>query len=95
MNLQGASLLTFNAAKRDARGEAIDVASSMAKWAASKAALAATDVGMEVMGGAGFDMDLPMQRYFRDARLYVFAPLTNDMILNVLGERWLNLPRSF
>lgn len=95
VNLQAASLLTFNAAKRDALGGAIDIASSMAKFSASKAALAATDIGMEVMGGAGFDMDLPMQRYFRDARLYVFAPLTNDMILNILGERWLELPRSF
>jgi acyl-CoA dehydrogenase len=50
---------------------------------------------MELMGGAGFDTDLPMQRYFRDARLYVFAPLTNDMVANYLGERWLGLPRSF
>jgi len=95
VNLEAASMLTYAAAHQDAQGEPIDVASSMAKWTSSKAALSATDVGMEIMGGAGFDMDLPMQRYFRDARLYVFAPLTNDMILNILGERWLGLPRSF
>lgn len=36
-----------------------------------------------------------MLRYFRDARLYVFAPLTNDMVTNYLGKRWLGLPRPF
>jgi acyl-CoA dehydrogenase len=89
--VEGAWLLTLRAA-----GEgAADVASAMAKLAASEAALDATHVGMEVLGGAGFDVGLPMQRWFRDARLYVFAPLTNDMIANYLAERWLQLPRSF
>ena len=89
--VEAAWLLTLRAA-----GEgAADVASAMAKLAASEAALEATHVGMEVMGGAGFDVGLPMQRWFRDVRLYVFAPLTNDMIANYLAERWLELPRSF
>ncbi|MNH45791.1 hypothetical protein D3C79_1083380 [compost metagenome] len=50
---------------------------------------------MEAMGGAGFDLEYPMQRYYRDIRLYSFAPLTDDMLANLLGERWLELPRSF
>jgi len=83
------------AAKRDASGDETDVASGLAKWASSKAALAATDVGMEVMASSGFLEEGLMQRYFRDARLHVFAPVNNDMILNLLGERWLNLPRSY
>jgi acyl-CoA dehydrogenase len=91
VGLEAAWLLTLRAATE----QAADVSSSMAKLAASEAALDATDVGMEVLGGAGFDMGLPMQRWFRDARLYVFAPLTNDMCVNYLAERWLGLPRSF
>lgn len=95
VGLEAAWLLTLKAATEDAAGAPADVSASMAKLAASWAATEATHVGMEVMGGAGFDTDLPMQRYFRDARLYVFAPLTNDMVTNYLGERWLHLPRSF
>ena len=89
--IEAAWLLTLRAATE----QAADVSTSMAKLAASEAALEATHMGMELLGGAGFDMRLPMQRWFRDARLYVFAPLTNDMTMNYLAERWLGLPRGF
>lgn len=79
----------LDAAWRDAAGEATDIVSGLAKWASSKAALAATDMGMELMAAAGFLEQEVMQRYFRDARLHVFAPVNNDMLLNLLGERWL------
>ncbi|GAA3704409.1 acyl-CoA dehydrogenase family protein [Arthrobacter ginkgonis] len=69
--------------------------SAMAKLAASDAATTTTDVGMRVMAGWGFFRGLPMQRYFRDARLYTFAPLTDEMIRNYIGEKHLGLPRSF
>jgi acyl-CoA dehydrogenase len=83
------------AARQDAAGVTTDVVSGVAKWASSKASLAATDVGMEVMAAAGFLENEVMQQYFRDARLHVFAPVNNDMVLNLLAERWLELPRSY
>jgi acyl-CoA dehydrogenase len=85
----------LEAARQDAAGAATDVLSGLAKWASSKASLAATDVGMEVMAAAGFLENEVMQQYFRDARLHVFAPVNNDMVLNLLAERWLDLPRSY
>lgn len=81
------------AAARDA-GAAAEL-SAMAKVAAADAATEITDTGMRVMGGAGLSCEFPMQRYFRDARLYTFAPLTNEMLRNFVGERWLGLPRSY
>jgi acyl-CoA dehydrogenase len=85
----------LEAARQDAGGVTTDVLSGIAKWASSKASLAATDVGMEIMGAAGFLENEVMQQYFRDARLHVFAPVNNDMALNLLAERWLELPRSY
>jgi alkylation response protein AidB-like acyl-CoA dehydrogenase len=85
----------LEAARQDAAGVMTDVLSAIAKWASSKASLAATDVGMEVMAAAGFLENEVMQQYFRDARLHVFAPVNNDMVLNLLSERWLDLPRSY
>jgi acyl-CoA dehydrogenase len=62
---------------------------------ASEAAVKVTTAGMEILGGAGFSLEYPMQQWFRDVRLWVFAPLANDMVRNYLAERHLGLPRSF
>lgn len=83
------------AARASDRGEAIDVASSMAKLAAVNAAQQAADTGMEILGAAAFDLDNPMQRYYRDYRLYVIAPLNNDMSRSLIAERYFGFGRGF
>jgi acyl-CoA dehydrogenase len=83
-----------DAADKGDKGEAIDVASSMAKVCASNAAELAVQVGMEVMGANGFDRRIPMQRYFRDHRLYVIAPLNNDMSKSLIAERYFGFDRA-
>jgi len=85
----------LDTARRDDAGEPVDVASSMAKMASSTVGKAATDIGMEIMGGAGFDMASPMQRYFRDQRLYSFAPLNDEMCRNLIAERYFDFKRAF
>lgn len=96
VRVESARHLLYNGAVASdgATGEAVENLSAMAKLAASEAATTATDIGMRVMGGWGFLRTLPMQRYFRDARLYTFAPLTDEMIRNQLAQRHLGLPRS-
>lgn len=82
------------AAGKDDRGEPIDVASSIAKVTAANAARLAADIGMELMGAHGFDLSNPMQRYFRDHRLYVIAPLNNDMSRSLIAERYFGFDRA-
>lgn len=93
--IESARSLLARAAAVEAAGGRADLLSSMAKIAASEAAVKVTQDGMEILGGAGFSREYPMQRWFRDVRLWVFAPLANDMVRNYLGERLLELPRSF
>lgn len=69
--------------------------SALAKIASSDAASFCSDVGMRVMGGSGFSLEYPMQRFFRDARLYTFAPFTDEMVRNFVGEKLLGFPRSY
>ena len=88
-------LLNRAAAAAERGSDDAAVLSAMAKVAAADAATSVTDTGMRVMGGAGLSREYPMQRFFRDARLYTFAPLTNEMLRNFIGERWLALPRSY
>lgn len=95
VDLEAAWSMTRTAARLEEEGRDVSVESAMAKLAASGAGKRAAEIGMEVIGGAAFDIDLPMQRYYRDIRLYSFAPLTDNMITNFLGERWLGLPRSY
>lgn len=82
-------------AARDDEGKPVDVASSMVKLAASNVAKRASDVGMEILGGAGFDTSGPMQRYYRDHRLYSFAPLNDEMCRNLIAERYFGFQRAF
>lgn len=81
-------------ALRHERNESIDVASSMSKVASVEAAKLATDVGMEVMGANGFLSSNPMQRYYRDYRLYVVAPLNNQMSRSLIAERYFGFKRA-
>jgi acyl-CoA dehydrogenase len=93
--IEAAASLTVRAAAVEAAGGRADVLASMAKLAASEVAVKVTSDGLQLFGGWGMDRTLPIQRYFRDARLYTFAPVTNDMARNYLGQRLLGLPRSF
>ena len=96
VKVESARLLLQRAADAsDAAGTADGTLSAMAKLAASAAATGATDTGMRVMAGWGMARALPMQRFFRDARLYTFAPLTDEMTRNYLGEKMLGLDRSY
>ncbi|MDQ4490109.1 acyl-CoA dehydrogenase family protein [Sinomonas sp. ASV486] len=96
LKIESAVLLLERAVRAAEAGDPSgDVDSALAKLAASEAATFTTDAGMRLMGGWGYARELPMQRYFRDARLYTFAPLTDEMIRNYLGEKMLGLPRSY
>jgi alkylation response protein AidB-like acyl-CoA dehydrogenase len=89
-----ARLITYKAAWLQSKGLPCHVESNMAKLAASEAALYATSKGMQIMAGYGYMMEYDMQRYWRDAKLFEFAPITNEMVRNFLAER-LGLPRSY
>ena len=93
--LESARGLLRRAGDIAAGGGRADLISSMAKVACSEAAVKITQDGLETLGAAGLNNHGPLQRWFRDVRLWVVAPLANDMVRNYLGERLLDLPRSF
>lgn len=85
----------LGAARAYDRGEPVEVASAMCKLAAVNAAQQAADAGMEILGASAFDVASPMQRYYRDHRLYVIAPLNNDMSRSLIAERYFGFRRGF
>jgi acyl-CoA dehydrogenase len=48
----------------------------------------------QMLGFPAFRLDLANEQLWRDSRLYRIAPITDEMVLNFIGER-LGLPRSF
>ena len=93
--LEEARGLLRRAAAIEAAGGRAEFLAAMAKLSASRAAQAATQDGMQLLAGAGFSREYPMQRWFRDARLWTFSPASDEILRNGLGERMLGLPRSF
>ena len=69
--------------------------SNAAKLIASQAASAVAERAMQVMGGMGFSKEMHVERLWRDARLFRFAPVSEEMILNYIAMANLGLPRSY
>jgi acyl-CoA dehydrogenase len=67
---------------------------AMAKLQAAETAARVVDRGMRAMGAMGLAEESAMQMYFRDARLQLFSPVSNEMTRNVIGQS-LGLPRSY
>jgi acyl-CoA dehydrogenase len=94
LKIELARLMTQKAAWLQMKNLPCFIESDMAKLAASEAALFATSKGMQIMSGYGYMMEHDMQRYWRDAKLFEFAPITNEIVRNFLAER-LGLPQSY
>jgi len=85
--VEAAWALTLRAAWRVARGEDALKDITMAKLLASEAYVKATEVGMQVMGGYGYNMEFDMQRHFRDARAATVAAGTSQIQRNVIASQ--------
>ena len=95
VELDLAQLCTYKAAWMQDQGKDCSVQAASAKYYASEAAFRTTDRGMRVLAGAGFTMEYHMQRYYRDIRQLVFAPVTNEMSKNFIAQAGCGLPRSY
>jgi alkylation response protein AidB-like acyl-CoA dehydrogenase len=70
------------------------VLTTMAKWIASEVHNRTALKGIRIMGGAGIETENPMQRHYRDSTVLLFAPISNEMAKNLVGES-MGLPKSY
>lgn len=68
---------------------------NMAKYLCADAGFDAADRALQTHGGMGYAEEYHVARYFREARLTRIAPLSQEMVLNYLGEHVLGMPRSY
>lgn len=69
--------------------------SNAAKLIASQAASSVAERAMQAMGGMGYAKEMHVERIWRDARLFRFAPVSEEMILNYIATANLGMPRSY
>ncbi len=92
---EAADLMRFDAAGKFDRGERCGAEANMAKLLASEAAWEAANACLDAHGGYGFAREYDVERKFRETRLYVTAPVNNNLILAYLGQNALGMPRSY
>jgi acyl-CoA dehydrogenase len=98
MRLQGAALAVREAAEAyDAGAPPREVGrlANTAKYLASEAANAAADVAMQTHGGYSFATEYHIGRYWIELRPLRIAPVSNQMVLNFIGEKVLGLEKSY
>lgn len=66
-----------------------------AKMLAAQAAWEAANACMDTFGGYGYAREFDIERKFRETRLYMTAPVSNNMVLNFIGQNVLGMPRSY
>ncbi len=87
-------LMLHHTAWLQARGRPCAQEAAMTKTLVSEYACKAADLGISILGGMGYSAETDMQRYWRDARVLMIGPVSNEMARNMIAEG-LGLPRSF
>jgi alkylation response protein AidB-like acyl-CoA dehydrogenase len=82
----GARALYVDAARRRDAGLAFGTHAAMAKLAATDAAMRITTDAIQVLGGAGYTQDFPVERYFREAKVLQIVEGTNQVQRVVIGR---------
>src|SRR5919201_570857 len=59
---------------------------SMSKLRASEVALRATERALQICGGWGYIRDLPVEKWYRDAKLYTIFEGTSEIQRLVIGR---------
>ncbi|AJZ57056.1 hypothetical protein OI25_7325 [Paraburkholderia fungorum] len=95
VNVEAASLMRFEAARRFDSNEPCGAQANMAKMLAADASWEAANACLQFHGGFGFACEYDVERKFRETRLYQVAPISTNLILSYVAEHVLGLPRSF
>ena len=95
MDVRAAAAVRDEAARAYDAGETGGEGPNTAKYLASRAAWKAANVAMDTFGGWGMASEYGIERKFREARLYMVAPVANNLVLSHVATHVLGMPRSF
>ncbi|MGE5073495.1 MAG: acyl-CoA dehydrogenase [Anaerolineae bacterium] len=92
--IEASRLLVYNAAMAKeaskTTGERYTLKSSMAKLFASETAMFCAHAAVQIHGGIGYSRELPVERYFRDAKITEIYEGTSEIQRHVISRAELN-----
>ena len=88
-NIEAARQLMYAVATDVDSKKRCDKEASMVKWFATEMAERVTSDAMQIHGGYGYTKDLPIERYWRDARLTKIFEGTSQIQLRIISDRLL------
>jgi acyl-CoA dehydrogenase len=79
-DIDAARLLVWRSAWLGRNGRAFEAGEgSMAKLRAGEVAVRATERAVQILGGAGYDREHPVERWYRDAKIYTIFEGTSEI----------------
>ncbi|GAT64375.1 acyl-CoA dehydrogenase family protein [Planomonospora sp. ID91781] len=88
-----ARLMTWRAAWMARNGRSFDQAEgSMCKLVAGETAVWVTEQAIQILGGAGYTRDHPVERFHRDAKIYTIFEGTSEIQRLIIGRAVTGLP---
>ena len=93
--IEAADLMRYKAAWLFEQGRPCGAEANMAKLLAAEASWQAANVCLDTFGGFGFAEEYDVERKFRETRLFMVAPVSNNLVLAYLGQHVLGMPRSY
>ncbi|EJT49235.1 hypothetical protein A1Q2_07791 [Trichosporon asahii var. asahii CBS 8904] len=103
MHLAAAAAQTYHAARMYDRSQKdksitpiqVGIAANSAKFLAADAAFNAATRAILTHGGMGFAHEYDVERWLRESFVPRIAPISREMIMNMVAERVLHLPKSY
>ena len=93
--LECAKLMNLKSAWLCDQGLQYGSEANVAKLIGCQAATHAIERAMQTMGGMGYSKEYFIERLWRDARLFKFAPVSEEMVLNYIAIHDLGMPKSY
>jgi acyl-CoA dehydrogenase len=95
MQLSAAHAMYRVAARLYDQGKPCGEQANAAKFLAARAANFACDRAFQTHGGMGMAVEYQVERWYREIRMIRITPVSEEQIMNYIGEKVLGLPRSY
>lgn len=89
MGIKASELLLYEAAKLKDAGKDVTKAASLAKLFASETVMSVTRNAIQIFGGYGYCKGLPLERFYRDAKLTEIGDGTSEIQRLIIAEETL------
>jgi len=93
--LQAAWMMCMKAASLFDAGEPCGAEANAAKYLSSEAGFTACERAVMTHGGMGYAKEFHVERLMREVMINRIAPVSQQMVLNFISERVLDLPKSY